>query len=64
MGRAVEPRSAGAWLAHNLAVGSVPAMASDLFLMGRGAWLALQGLTLLVTVLLALPVRRRRGGAR
>lgn len=31
---------------------------------GRTPWLALQGLTLLVTVLLALPVRRRRGGAR
>src|SRR3954470_5931097 len=31
------------WFAHNLAVGSVPAMASDLFLMGRGAWLALRG---------------------
>jgi hypothetical protein len=30
------------WFAHNLAVGSVPAMASDLFLMGRGAWLALR----------------------
>src|SRR5690349_18046680 len=29
------------WFAHNLAVGSLPAMASDLFLMGRGAWLAL-----------------------
>jgi Bacterial inner membrane protein len=28
------------WFAHNLAVGSVPAMVSDLFLMGRGAWLA------------------------
>jgi hypothetical protein len=31
------------WFAHNLAVGSGPAMASDLFLMGRGAWLALRG---------------------
>ncbi|WP_199423561.1 glycosyltransferase [Actinotalea solisilvae] len=31
---------------------------------GRTPWLALQGLTLLVTVLLALPVRRRRGGPR
>ena len=30
------------WFAHNLAVGSVPAMAADLFLMGRGAWLALR----------------------
>jgi hypothetical protein len=31
------------WFAHNLAVGSVPAMAFDLFLMARGAWLALRG---------------------
>jgi hypothetical protein len=31
------------WFAHNLAVGSLPAMASDLFLMGRGAWLAARG---------------------
>lgn len=31
---------------------------------GRTPWLVLQGLTLLVTVLLALPVRRRRGGPR
>jgi hypothetical protein len=30
------------WFAHNLSVGSVPAMVSDLFLMGRGAWLALR----------------------
>lgn len=31
---------------------------------GRTPWLLLQGVVLLVTVLLALPVRRRRGGAR
>jgi hypothetical protein len=30
------------WFAHNLIVGSVPAMVSDLFLMGRGLWLALR----------------------
>ena len=30
------------WFAHNLSVGSVLAMASDLFLMGRSAWLALR----------------------
>ena len=30
------------WFAHNLVVRSVPAMASDLFLLGRGAWLALR----------------------
>jgi len=30
------------WFVHNLAVGSAPAMMSDLFLMGRGAWLALR----------------------
>lgn len=30
------------WFAHNVAVGSVPAMASDLFLMGRGTWLAVR----------------------
>ncbi|WP_024287661.1 glycosyltransferase [Cellulomonas sp. KRMCY2] len=31
---------------------------------GRTPWLALQGAVMLVTVLLALPVRRRRGGQR
>jgi hypothetical protein len=31
---------------------------------GRTAWLAVQGAVLALTVLLAVPVRRRRGGAR
>ena len=40
--RALILASSVPWFAHNLAVGSAPAMMSDVFLMSRGAWLALR----------------------